>query len=76
MQQHGVQVDKRKIDVKESIKLTGFYTVIVKLHPEVVAELKVAVEAEADPKKQPVNEAVKEEAAEPQEAVEEAAEEE
>lgn len=51
-EQHGITVDKRKIDLKESIKLTGFYTVVVKLHPEVVAELKVAVEAEADPKKQ------------------------
>ena len=73
-EQHGITVDKRKIDLKEPIKLVGFYTVNVRLHQEVVQELKVAVEAEVDPKSQPADEEVKEEAAEPQEAAEEAAE--
>lgn len=75
-EQHGIVVDKRKIDVKESIKLTGFYNINVKLHPEVNAELKVAVEAEQDQKKQPANEgAVEVEPVEQlQEAVEEAPE--
>lgn len=72
-EQHGIEVDKRKIDVKESIKLTGFYTINVKLHPEVVAQLKVAVEAEQDQKKKPVDrEEAQEDKAEPQEATEEA----
>jgi len=85
-EQHGITVDKRKIDLKESIKMTGFYTVNVKLHQEVVAELKVAVEPELDAKKQAAAEEAKEAAEKPQEsaegaeaaveAVEEAAEEE
>lgn len=51
-EQHDILVDKRKIDVKESIKQVGFYTINVKLHPEVVAELKVNVEPEQDKKAQ------------------------
>jgi large subunit ribosomal protein L9 len=75
LEQHDIEVDKRKVDIKEPIKATGFYTIYVKLHPEVVAELKVAVEPEEDPKKQAAAEApevveeVKEEAAEPEEIV-------
>lgn len=75
LEQHGIEVDKRKIDIKEAIKATGFYTINVKLHQEVVAELKVVVEPEEDPKKQEAAEApeaveeVKEEAAEPEELV-------
>lgn len=52
-EQHSIVVDKRKIDVKESIKQIGFYAINVKLHPEVVAELKVTVEPEEDKKAQP-----------------------
>ena len=72
-EQHKIVVDKRKIDLKEPIKGTGFYTINVKLHSEVNGELKVAVEAEQDPnKKQAVSEEVKEEKVEqPQAVVEE-----
>lgn len=55
-EQHGIAVDKRRIDVKESIKQVGFYTINVKLHPEVVAVLKVNVESDEDKKAQPVAE--------------------
>ena len=33
-EQHGIVVDKRKVDLKQSIKETGFYTVNIKLHPK------------------------------------------
>lgn len=41
--QHGVEVDKRKIDIKEPIKALGDYEVHVKIHPDVIATLKVRV---------------------------------
>lgn len=43
--QHGVEVDKRKLEVKEPIKALGNYEVHVKIHPDVVAKLQVHVVA-------------------------------
>lgn len=43
--QHGFDVDKRKLDIKEPIKALGSYEVPLKLHPEVTAKLKVVVTA-------------------------------
>ena len=40
---HKIEIDKRKIEMKESVKNLGTYTVHVKLHPDVSAELKVSV---------------------------------
>jgi large subunit ribosomal protein L9 len=42
----GVKIEKRKIALEEPIKRVGDYTVPVKLHTDVVAELKVTVAAE------------------------------
>ncbi len=42
--QHNIKIDKKKIVVKDPIKAVGNYTVAVKLHPEVTAEMKVSVE--------------------------------
>lgn len=42
-----LDIDKKKIQLKESIKSLGTHIVTVKLHPEVSAELKVAVKEEA-----------------------------
>ena len=42
-QQHQIQLDKRKIVVKEPIKNTGLYTVTCKLGYEVSAELRVEI---------------------------------
>ena len=42
-----VDIDKKKIQLKESIKSLGTHIVTVKLHPEVSAELKVVVKEEA-----------------------------
>ena len=46
-EQMGLDVDKKKIQLKEAIKSLGTHIVAVKLHPEVTAELKVVVNEEA-----------------------------
>ena len=46
-EQMGLDVDKKKIQLKEPIKSLGVHNVSVKLHPEVTAELKVAVKEKA-----------------------------
>lgn len=40
-------IDRRRIMIASPIKTTGDYTVVVNLHPEVTANLKVRVNAEA-----------------------------
>ena len=42
-----LDIDKKKIQLTESIKSLGTHIVTVKLHPEVSAELKVVVKEEA-----------------------------
>ncbi len=44
--QHGVEVDKRKLEIKEPIKALGNYQVNVKVYPDVSAILKVHVFAD------------------------------
>lgn len=44
--QHKIDIDKRKIDLKENIKTTGLKEVDVKLYPEISAKLKINVEVE------------------------------
>jgi large subunit ribosomal protein L9 len=43
LQKEGIVVDKRRIQLPEPIKSLGIYSVPVRLHPEVVAEVKVWV---------------------------------
>ncbi len=43
-QQCGVDIDKKKIQLEESIKSFGVYDVKVKLHPQVMGSLKVKVQ--------------------------------
>ena len=45
-EQLGVEIDKKKVQLKDSIKALGTYEVLVKLHPKVVAELRVKVTEE------------------------------
>jgi large subunit ribosomal protein L9 len=45
----GVEVDRRKIIIDEAIRSLGEFEVPVKLHPEVVATIKVIVEEEEKP---------------------------
>jgi large subunit ribosomal protein L9 len=44
-EQFGLDLDKKKLHLNDPIKNAGSYTVPVKLHPQVTAELKVKVEA-------------------------------
>ena len=44
LQAQGVEIDRKKIALAEPIKHLGEYTVAVKVHPEVSANLKVVVE--------------------------------
>ena len=46
-EQMNLEVDKKKIQLKEAIKSLGTHIVNMKLHPEVTAELKVVVREEA-----------------------------
>lgn len=41
--QMGLEIDKKKVQLKDAIKTLGTHSVPVKLHPKVVAELKVVV---------------------------------
>lgn len=42
-EQHGVEIDKRKLVIEEDIKNFGTYELGVKLHPDVSGKLKVEV---------------------------------
>ena len=44
----GLEVDRRKIILQEPIKALGNYTIPVRLHPQVVAEFRLAVEREEE----------------------------
>ena len=41
--QHGVELDRRKMEFSDPIKNLGSATVVVKIHPEVTAEIKIQV---------------------------------
>ena len=42
--QHGVEIDKRKIDLKEPIRTVGETDIVVKLYPEISAKMIVRVQ--------------------------------
>jgi large subunit ribosomal protein L9 len=44
--QHGIELDRRKMEIPEPIKNMGPTTVVLKLHPEVTAEIKILVVGE------------------------------
>lgn len=44
-EQYSIDVDKKKIVLSDAIKHAGSFTVLVKLHPQVTAELTIKVEA-------------------------------
>ena len=43
LKEHGLEIDKRKIQLPEPIKALGRYQVHIKLHPEVTANIAVSV---------------------------------
>ncbi|EAX47329.1 ribosomal protein L9 [Thermosinus carboxydivorans Nor1] len=44
--QHGLEIDKRKIELKEAIKALGTYPVTIRVHPEVSCQIQVQVTAQ------------------------------
>lgn len=52
LEQQGITVDRRKIVIEEPIKALGEFEIPIKLHPEVMAAIKVVVEREADTEKE------------------------
>jgi large subunit ribosomal protein L9 len=44
-EQHGLDLDKKKLQLNDPIKHAGSYTVPIKLHPQVTAEIAVKVDA-------------------------------
>ena len=46
-EQHGIELDKKKISLQDSIKSLGVHEVTIKLHPKVSATLRVKVQEEA-----------------------------
>ena len=50
---HKFEIDRKKIDLREPIKILGEHSVPIRLHREVVASLKVHVEAEGQSEKGP-----------------------
>lgn len=45
-EQHGLDVDKKKIEMKDNIKSLGTFSVIVKVYPDINANLEVIVDKE------------------------------
>ncbi len=45
-EQYGKDIDKKKIQLNDSIKSVGSFDVAIKLHPKVTGQLKVCVEPE------------------------------
>jgi len=43
LKENGIEVDRKKIQLEEPIKNVGMVNVPIKLHPEVIAHLKVWV---------------------------------
>lgn len=43
LKKNGIEIDRKKIHLEEPIKNLGMYNVPIKLHPEVVANLKIWV---------------------------------
>lgn len=41
--QHKIELDKRKIELKDAIKATGTYPVTIKVHPEITSRIQVHI---------------------------------
>ena len=48
LEQEGITVDRRKIVIEEPIRTLGEFEVPIKLHPEVIATIRVVVEKEEE----------------------------
>lgn len=43
-EQHGLELDKRKIELKEAVKAVGTYPVTVRIHPDISTQIKVHIQ--------------------------------
>lgn len=41
--QHGIDMDKRKLEIKETIKSLGSYPVVIRVHPEITSQITVHI---------------------------------
>ncbi len=41
--QYGIEIDKRKIELKDAIKSVGSYPVVIRIHPEITTKIEVQV---------------------------------
>ncbi len=48
IKQTGLDVDRRKIELSQAVKLPGSYTAVAKLHPDISAKFNVIVETDED----------------------------
>lgn len=46
IKQTGLEVDRRKIELNDTVKLPGSYTAVAKLHPEISTKFNVIVETD------------------------------
>lgn len=46
VKEHKLELDKRKIELKDALKSLGTFTVPIKLHPEVSTQIQVTIKAE------------------------------
>ena len=46
LKEHGIEIDRKMIQLEEPIKELGTHKIPIELHPQVVAELKVKVQGE------------------------------
>ncbi|MCD6384812.1 50S ribosomal protein L9 [Candidatus Sumerlaeota bacterium] len=46
LKKEGIEIDKKRIEITESLNKLGLYTVYLHLHPEVKAKLKLLIEKE------------------------------
>ncbi|CAM3312954.1 50S ribosomal protein L9 [Rhodothermus bifroesti] len=47
LSRQGFEIDRRRIEMPEDIRMLGVYTARIRLHPEVTATVKIRVEPEA-----------------------------
>lgn len=47
LQEHGILIDRKRILLPHPLKEVGSYTVPVKIHPEVMAQMKIQIEADS-----------------------------
>jgi len=46
-EQYDIDIDKRKVEIKETVKSLGSYPVTIKIHPEVSSQIEMKVTAKA-----------------------------